>query len=89
MNPSIRETVITLFSLPNVLLKAYNDKSLNEVAEYIYKLNSLYNGFYADNRVLSLEDKDLQESYLYLSKVVYDTNIMLLDLMGIDCPEKM
>ena len=89
MNSSIRDTVITLFSLPNVLLNAYNDKSLNEVAEYIYKLNSVYNGFYADNRVLSLEDKDLQESYLYLSKVVYDTNIMLLDLMGIDCPEKM
>ena len=35
------------------------------------------------------ENKKLRSSWLTLSKVVYDTNMMLLSVMGIDVPEKM
>ena len=84
-----REIILTLFNLPSVIIKAYNSKSLSDIADYIYKLNSVYNSFYADTKIISLDNKDLRESYLYLSNIVYETNMLLLDLMGIDCPEKM
>ena len=72
-----------------IINRSYESKSLNEIAEYIYKLTSLYNKFYSENKIISETDKELRESWLVLSKVVYDTNMLLLDLMGLNCPEKM
>ncbi len=86
---SDKEVILTLLTLPTVLRKAYDSKSLNEIAEYIYKLTSTYNKFYSENKVLTEENEDLKESWLVLSKVVYDTNMLLLNIMGINCPEKM
>lgn len=88
-NSTDREVILTLLMLPNVLKRAYETKSLSEIAEYIYKLTSAYNKFYSENKVISEEDKNLRESWLVLSNVVYNTNSLLLDIMGINCPEKM
>lgn len=84
-----REIIITLLNMPSVITRAYESKSLNEVAEYIYKLTSIYNKFYSENKIITEQDTELRDSWLVLSKVVYDTNMLLLDLMGIKCPEKM
>lgn len=84
-----RDVIITLLNMPSVITRAYESKSLNEIAEYIYKLTSIYNKFYSENKIIIEEDNELRESWLVLSKVVYDTNMLLLDLMGIKCPEKM
>ena len=86
---SDKEVLLTLMQLPLVLKRAYETKSLNEVAEYIYKLTSLYNKFYSENRIITEENNELKESWLVLSKVVYSTNMLLLNIMGIECPEKM
>lgn len=88
-NKTDREVILTLLSLPLVLKRSYESKSLNEIAEYIYKLTSIYNKFYSENRILTEENNELKSSWLVLSKVVYDTNMMLLNIMGINCPEKM
>ncbi len=84
-----KEIIINLFELPIVIDKAYNTKSLNEISEYIYRLLNSYNKFYSENIVLKEENKDLMESWLVLSKIVYETSLMLLDTLGINCPQKM
>ena len=84
-----KELLITLLNMPTVIDRAYDTKSLNEIAEYIYKLTSIYNKFYSENKILTEENINLRESWLTLSKVVYDTNMLLLNTMGINCPEKM
>ena len=88
-NESDKEVILTLISLPIILKRSYDSKSLNEVAEYIYKLTSIYNKFYSENKILTEENQELRESWLVLSKAVYDTNMLLLNIMGIDVPEKM
>ena len=88
-NSSDKEVALTLLQLPNILNRAYEAKSLNEIAEYIYKLTSIYNKFYSENKIIVEENNELRESWLVLSKAVYDTNMLLLDIMGIDVPEKM
>lgn len=84
-----KEIALTILRLPVILNKALDSKSLNDITEYIYKLTSLYNKFYADNRILTEEDPKLQESWLTLTKIVYDINIMLLNVLAIKVPEKM
>ena len=84
-----KEIALTILSMPTVLTKAKEARSLNDIAEYLYKLTSLYNKFYSENKVLVEENQQLQESWLVLTKLVYDINILLLDVLGIKVPEKM
>ena len=84
-----REIALTILSLPTVLTKSKEAKSLNDIAEFLYKITSLYNKFYSENKVLVEENSELQESWLVLTKLVYDINNLLLDVLGIKVPEKM
>lgn len=84
-----RELALTILSLPTVLTKSKEAKSLNDIAEFLYKVTSLYNKFYSENKVLVEENSELQESWLVLTKLVYDINNLLLDVLGIKVPEKM
>ena len=84
-----KEIILTILNLSSVLSRSYESKSLNEIADYLYKLTSLYNKFYSENKIISETDKEKRESWLVLSKVVYDVNMLLLDLLGLKCPEKM
>ena len=88
-NNTDREVILTLLTLPLILKRSYDSKSVNDIAEYIYKLTSIYNKFYSENKILIEPDANKRSSWLVLSKLVHDTNMMLLDIMGIDCPEKM
>ena len=88
-NQTDREILLTLLKLPITLTKAYEAKSLNDIAEYLYTLTSKYNTFYADNKILLEEDAQLKESWLVLTDIVYKTNLLLLDTLGLKVPEKM
>ena len=84
-----KDIALTIFNLPNILTKSLETRTLNDIAEYLFKLTSLYNKFYAEHEVLVEEDKELQESWLVLTKIVYDINMLLLDTLGIKVPNKM
>lgn len=84
-----KDIALTVLRLPTILNKALDSRSLNDITEYIYKLTSLYNKFYAENKILTEEDKELQKSWLTLTKIVYDINMTLLDVLAIKVPEKM
>ena len=84
-----KDIILSLLELPRVLDKAIESKSLNDIAEYLYILTSSYNKFYSENKVLTEENKDIQESWLILTETVYKVNTMLLDILGIKVPEKM
>lgn len=84
-----REVIIGLLNLRSVLLKSFNTRSLNDITDYLYKITNLYNNFYSQNRVLTEDNKELQESWLMLTKVIYDNNLKLLNILGIEIPDRM
>ena len=84
-----KEIGLLLLELPSVLTKTLETKSMNDLAEYIYKLTSLYNKFYSENIIFTEENKELQESWIELTKLVYKVNMTILDLLSIKVPEKM
>lgn len=84
-----RDIIICLLNLRSVLLKSINVKSLNDITEHLYKITNLYNNLYANNHVLTEENKKLQESWLLLTKVIYENNLKLLNILGIEVPERM
>lgn len=84
-----RDVIICMLNLRSTLTKSITTKSLNDIAEYLYKITNLYNNFYSNNHVLTEQNSELQESWLVLTKVIYDNNLKLLNILGIEVPEKM
>ena len=84
-----KEIALTLLNLPVVLNKSIDTKSLNEIAEYLYRLTSLYNKFYADNKIITEEDEEIKLSWITLTDIVCKVNLLLLDALGIVVPDKM
>ena len=84
-----REMILHMIELSNVMKKGIEDKLLNELCEFIFKLTNLYNSFYSDHYIVNEEDKKTQESWLVLSDVVLKTNLFILNILGIDVPERM
>lgn len=81
--------MLEVSKLPNVVVEAYNNKSLTEISNYLYDLNSAYNNFYNNCRIITEADKLKQESWLKLTKIVGDINAKLLYIMAIKIPDKM
>ena len=86
---STRDVIKNILNLPVILENAYLNKSLNDIAEYLYKLTSSYNKFYAENRILTEENINNRISWIALTKTVYDINTLLLDTLAIKVPNKM
>ncbi|MBQ6497588.1 MAG: arginine--tRNA ligase [Bacilli bacterium] len=84
-----KEIALTILNLPLVLNRAVEAKTLNEIAEFLYKLTACYNSFYAENKIITEEDSELRDSWILLTETVYNINMLLLGILGIEVPEKM
>ena len=84
-----KKIILMLLQLPKILLNAFNSRSLNDISEYIYNVTSMYNMFYSENKVLLCKDDDVKESWLFITNIVYNVNMLLLDVLGLFVPEKM
>lgn len=84
-----KEIILLLMEKNNILHKAYNNKDLSSIADYLYNLTSLFSRFYETNHILTESDEKIKESWLTLTKLVKETNEELLDILAIEVPEKM
>ena len=78
-----------IIDISKILISSYNMKSLNEIAEYLYELASLYNKFYNENKIITEENIKKRETWLTLSNIILNELLYLLDILAIKCPDKM
>lgn len=84
-----RDVILNLNNLNIVLEHSFMNKSLNEITDYLYKLTSSYNRFYTENIILKETNELKKSSWLQLTKIVYDVNMLLLDILAIKVPDRM
>jgi arginyl-tRNA synthetase len=84
-----RKLMLLLNNLDSVLNKSFNNKSLNDITEYLYDLTTSYNRFYTEHIILKEENELKRESWLCLTKIVYEITNLLLNILAIEVPEKM
>ena len=84
-----RNIMVSLLNINNVLVKSFESRSLNDICEHLYKITNIYNNFYYQNRILTEEDIDKRETWLTITKIVYENNYKLLNILGIDVPDRM
>ncbi len=85
----VRDILVKLLSLNSVLDKSYNEASLNYICEYLFDLLSLYNKFYNNYNVLNETNNDIKDSYLAVTKLVYNVSHNLLNILAIEEVERM
>ena len=84
-----KDIILKLLEVPSVLDKSFNERTLNYICDYLYELTNTFNSLYASVKILTEEDPIKRESYLSLSEIVFKTNKMLLNILGIDVLERM
>jgi arginyl-tRNA synthetase len=84
-----RDLMLELMHLPEVVGRAIDLRAPNHVAEYAFDLAGRFNRFYDTCHILSESDESRRGSWLTLSTWALAALERLLDLLGIEVPDRM
>lgn len=85
-NEEFLDIVYSIIYMPRVLTNSYKNKSLNEITDYLFKLNNNFNKFYSSNKIIGAPN---ESSYIALFKIVLNINEILMGLINCELPEAM
>jgi arginyl-tRNA synthetase len=78
-----------LIRLPQVIVSAANSREPHRLAQYADEIAELYNHFYTKCKRILEQEEDRRAAQLQLSSITRHVIRVILDLMGIEAPEKM
>ena len=84
-----RELMLELTRFPEALERTIEFRAPNHLAEYAYDIVTAFNRFYEACHILSEEDPARQRSWLGLVQLTLGLLELLLELLGIEVPERM
>lgn len=84
-----RNLMLQILRFPNVFDRAIVQRAPNHLAEYAFELVATYSRFYERHHILSEPDEPLRQSWLRLVAMSLALITLLLDLLGIQIPERM
>ena len=79
--------VLTKFA--DMIASAYAEKAPHKICQYIYEVSNAFNGFYHDTKILAETNEDLKKGYIALINLTKAVLEQCIDLLAIDCPERM
>jgi arginyl-tRNA synthetase len=88
-SPEERKLVLKLLTLGDVLAAAEDKRAPNMLCEYAFELAQDFSRFYGAHHVLSETDEGLRATRLGLCARVLVVLTQVLDLLGIEVPERM
>jgi len=81
--------MLVIAELPETLNRAFESRCPNHLCEYAYNVASPFNHFYHEHHILRESDKELQASWLQLSRITLSVLDLVLHLLGVEAPERM
>ncbi len=88
-SPEERRLILQLLSLGDLLASAEEKRAPNMLCEYAFELAQNFSRFYSEHHVLSESDLGLRAARLGLCALVLAVLTRVLDLLGIEVPERM
>ena len=86
---SEKNLALALVKFQEVVNSAYIENAPHKICQYIYDVSNAFNGFYHDTKILSETDEDKKKGYIALISLAKDILLTCIDLLGIECPERM
>ncbi len=84
-----RNIYIKFTELSRIMNKAFNEKTLSYICEYLFEICSLFNKFYSETNIINEPDKNRKNSYVSMLNLIYNTCSRLLDVLAIKIPNRM
>ena len=84
-----RALLLKLAEFPDVVESAFDQRMPHHLCEYAYTLGNAFNRFYHEHHILTESDRAQQGSWLMLAQFSMETLELVLDLLGIDVPQRM
>ena len=84
-----RSLALLLSELPDHFEQALKNNTPHVLCDYAYKLGQAFSSFYSNCHILSEENEDLRASRLGLCALTFSQLELLLNLLGIELPERM
>lgn len=88
-NEAYMDVILNAMKAPMILQKAFDQKALNIICDFVFNLSNSFNNFYAKTKILTESDEIKKRAYLKLCKIVSQINEMFLEILAIKIPEKM
>ena len=88
-NEADRRLTLRLLRLPEIIERTFESRSPNHIAEFAYELTADMNRFYENNHVRDEEDLAVKGSWLTSLETARSALGLLLDLLGIEIPDRM
>lgn len=84
-----RDVMLRLLESGEGLLRAFADRAPSAVCETLFEIAGAFNRFYFENKILSQPDENRRGSWLSLLSLTGRTIRIMLDILGIEVPERM
>ena len=84
-----RAFILDMLQLPEIVGRSIDLRAPNHVAVYAHELASRFNSFYDSHHILSEKNEATQSSWLGLVSWMLEALTRLLDLLGIEVPDRM
>ncbi|NLL38877.1 MAG: arginine--tRNA ligase [Clostridiales bacterium] len=84
-----RDLMLSLIGVADNMLRAFADKAPNVICESLFDIATVFNKFYGETKILTCADESRRASWLGLLELTHRMLIILLDIIGVDVPEKM
>lgn len=84
-----RDILLKLAELPDLLPLAFEKRAPNYLCDYAYTLASLFASFYHEHHILREENEIQQASWLQLAQLSLSALELVLNLLGMEVPERM
>lgn len=84
-----RALLLKFTEFPDVVETAFNQRMPHHLCEYAYTVATAFNRFYHEHYILVESDPVQQASWLAVAQATVDLLSLVLDLLGIEVPERM
>ncbi len=85
----MRDLLLKIAELPDILLLSFEKRAPNHLCDYIYNKAVLFNRFYHEHHILHEKNENRQASWLGLVNLSLAVLELVLELLGIEIPERM
>lgn len=89
LDKNLRPLALLLAEFPDHFALALTHLTPHVLCDYVYKLAQAFSSFYASCHILSEQDESVRASRLALCAMTYRQITAVLDLLGIEVPDRM
>lgn len=80
---------LALVKFSDVIDGAYRDNAPHKICQFIYEVSNAFNGFYHNNKILTEPDEAKKASYIALISLTKRILEQCIELLAIQCPDRM